>query len=104
MKKLILLFLVIFSISIFANCDTKADNEIRMIVDNINQNEGVSAVYNLVKKSGKRYQYQIVMNTTNEANIIYLTFDLKEGIVYSSKTPNGELTEVGEKKEAICVN
>lgn len=104
MKKLILLFLVIVSISLFANCDAKADSEIKLIVDNINKNQGVSAVYSLLKKSGKRYQYQIVMNTEDGASIAYLTFDLKDGKVYSSQTPNGDLSEMGEKKEAICVN
>ncbi|MCP1224351.1 hypothetical protein [Sebaldella sp. S0638] len=94
MKKLLLIFLVLFSITALADCRSIADNNIKTFADIIDQDNNTTSVYKFIKEKNNQYQYLLTVKAPEKDLLFYFTSDLNNGILYSSSSPNGELQAV----------
>ena len=94
MKKLLFSFLILFSFAALADCRTMADNNMKTFANIINEDNNTTSVYKLVKEKNNQYQYLLTVNTPEKDLSFYFTFDLNNGVMYSSSAPNGELQPV----------
>ena len=102
MKKLLFMLFLLLSCINLSNCKDIAESEIKILSESINQNEGASSAYKFIKEKNNQYQYLLTVNSTVDNLIVYFTFDLNNGNLYSSATPNGKLEYIAQKDEMIC--
>lgn len=91
MKKLLFIFLILLSFTALSDCKSVADSNMKAFADIVDQDNNTTSVYKFIKEKNNQYQYLLTVSAPEKDLSFYFTFDLNDGVLYSSSEVNGEL-------------